>query len=473
MSSRKIIFFELNEVPYKIFDHYCKQHPQSSLAKLFARSQQYETFAADQGELAPTRTWPTLHRGVDDVQHGLKNFGQPLDEVDAAYPPIWQALAQRGIKVGVFGSLFSFPMPKQLDNYAFYMPDAFATDKDAWPLSWESFQAFNLLMSRASSRNVSSDINMGAAKDFLLKSPSLGVKPQTFAAIGKQLAQERVQKHVKTRRRSYQTVLSFDLFMQQLQEKRPDFTTFFTNHVAAAMHRYWAATFPGDYQEFGLEDEWVKTYAHEIEYAMGQSDKLVKRLMQFVDRDPEYVLVVVTSMGQAADRAEHVTSCVGITDLPKFMQRLGVEPHEYEERPAMAPIFNVVVQPQKREAVRQAIRTLEIGNELIGGEVEDGFFEFAFGPLQNYRGTEVAFLGSDKFTFAEMGLDNVPHEDGVYLTGSHIPQGALLVYDPRQTRPASAQRQQISTLEIAPSLLKHFEITPPSYMQRSVDLIPA
>jgi hypothetical protein len=471
--TRKVILFELNEVPYRIFEYYIRQHPQSALAKLMRQSQQYETIAADQGELAPTRTWPTVHRGVDDMQHGLKNFGQALDEVDQAFPPIWQILAKQGVKVGVFGSLFTFPMPQQdLENYAFYMPDAFATQKDAIPQSWESFQAFNLLMSRASTRNVSSDLNMGAAKDFLAQSLSLGIKPSTFADIGQHLVKERVKKHVKNRRRSYQTILSFDLYMDQLEKSQPDFSTFFTNHVASAMHRYWAATFPQDYQEFGLEDAWVETYKAEIDYAMRQSDRLCQRLMDFVARHPEYVLVTTTSMGQAADRAEHVTSCVGITDMPKFMGRLGIAPGEYEERPAMAPIFNVVIEADKCEAFRQRIKTLEVGNEIIGGEVEPGFFEFAFGPLQNYRGPEVAFIGQDKFTFAEMGLASVPHEDGVYLTGSHIPQGAMLVYDPRRTTPGP--RQQISTLDIAPSLIHQFGIQPPSYMERPIaDLIAA
>jgi hypothetical protein len=471
--TRKVILFELNEVPYRIFEYYIRQHPQSALAKLMRQSQQYETIAADQGELAPTRTWPTVHRGVDDMQHGLKNFGQALDEVDQAFPPIWQILAKQGVKVGVFGSLFTFPMPQQdLENYAFYMPDAFATQKDAIPQSWESFQAFNLLMSRASTRNVSSDLNMGAAKDFLARSLSLGIKPSTFADIGQHLVKERVKKHVKNRRRSYQTILSFDLYMDQLEKSQPDFSTFFTNHVASAMHRYWAATFPQDYQEFGLEDAWVETYKAEIDYAMRQSDRLCQRLMDFVARHPEYVLVTTTSMGQAADRAEHVTSCVGITDMPKFMGRLGIAPGEYEERPAMAPIFNVVIEADKCEAFRQRIKTLEVGNEIIGGEVEPGFFEFAFGPLQNYRGPEVAFIGQDKFTFAEMGLASVPHEDGVYLTGSHIPQGAMLVYDPRRTTPGP--RQQISTLDIAPSLIHQFGIQPPRYMERPIaDLIAA
>ncbi len=467
--ARKVILFELNEVPYRIFDYYCERHPASALAKLFRQSQQYETIAADQGELAPTRTWPTIHRGVDDTQHGLKNFGQAVDEIDQAFPPIWQILAKQGIKVGVFGSLFTFPMPQQdLENYSFYLPDAFATQKDAIPESLESFQAFNLLMSRASSRNVSSDLNMGAARDFLSRSLSLGVKPSTFADIGQHLVKERIKKHVKNRRRSYQTILSFDLYMAQLEKTQPDFSTFFTNHVASAMHRYWAALFPKDYKEFGLEDAWVKTYQHEIDYAMAQSDRLCQRLMDFVDRHPEYVLMTTTSMGQAADRAEHVDSCVGVQHMPTFMQRLGVESGEYEDRPAMAPIFNVVVQPHKRDMVRQRIQQLEVGGNPIGGEVEEGFFEFAFGPLQNYRGPEVAFLGQEKLTFAEMGLSNVPHEDGVYLTGSHIPEGAVLMYDPRHVAVDGAKRTQISTLDLAPSLLHNFGVTAPSYMNRPI-----
>ncbi|MEQ1863667.1 MAG: hypothetical protein ABL996_03335 [Micropepsaceae bacterium] len=464
VSSRKIIFFELNEVPYRVLDRYRDQHPNSALAKVLGRGQQFETIAADTGSLFPTKTWPTVHRGVTNDQHGLTNFGQDLTEVDEAFPPIWQLLADHGVKVGVFGSLFTFPIPQTLSNYAFYMPDTFASTSDAHPKAFEAFQRFNLSMSRASMRNVSSGIDVSGAAGLVPHLGSLGFTSSTVAGVGRQLLLEQRSPHLKTRRRSYQSVLGFDLFFRQLERQQPGFCTFFTNHVAAAMHRYWAAAFPRDYDHFGLTDEWVSAYRDEIDFAMAQSDRMLAKLAAFVNRHPEYQLMIVTSMGQAALGAEPVTSCVSITDMPRFLRHFGLGLGDYEERPAMAPIFNVVVpEPKNRERLRNALAHLSIDGRSFGKELYAGFFEFAFGALQNYQGSQVVALHNGQLTFAEMGLGNMPHEDGVYLTADHIPQGALIVYDLQKER--SDERRQMSTLDIAPTILENFGISRPSYMR--------
>lgn len=67
-----------------------------------------------------------------------------------------------------------------------------------------------------------------------------------FRGLGWQVVSERVRQARNVRRRTYQSVLAFDIFMKQLESTRPGFATFFTNHVASSMHRYWAAAFPGD-----------------------------------------------------------------------------------------------------------------------------------------------------------------------------------------------------------------------------------
>ena len=36
-----------------------------------------------------------------------------------------------------------------------------------------------------------------------------------------------------------QAILSFDVYEKYLLKNEPDFTTYFTNHVAGMMHRYW------------------------------------------------------------------------------------------------------------------------------------------------------------------------------------------------------------------------------------------
>ena len=59
----------------------------------------------------------------------------------------------------------------------------------------------------------------------------------TAMQIGLQLLREKTDKTKLNRRRAIQSALYFDAFLKQLQGRQPAFCTFFTNHVAAAMHR--------------------------------------------------------------------------------------------------------------------------------------------------------------------------------------------------------------------------------------------
>ena len=84
----KIILFELNEVPVRIFEHFCKTNPGSALAQKMAECFKYETYTEDKGWLEPWITWPTVHRGVTNQQHAIADFGQDLSQQDNEFPPV-------------------------------------------------------------------------------------------------------------------------------------------------------------------------------------------------------------------------------------------------------------------------------------------------------------------------------------------------------------------------------------------------
>src|SRR4030095_7594867 len=118
----------------------------------------YETFTEDVSDLSPWKTWPTLHRGVNDEKHFIQDFGQDLADVDREYPPIWHLLAKAGVSTGVCWRLHSYPMPRDLSGYAFYLPDTFAAGSECFPDQLSVFQDFNLRMARESARNVTTDV---------------------------------------------------------------------------------------------------------------------------------------------------------------------------------------------------------------------------------------------------------------------------------------------------------------------------
>ncbi|MCU0567673.1 MAG: hypothetical protein MUF49_13875 [Oculatellaceae cyanobacterium Prado106] len=470
MENRKVILFELNEVPYRVFDQYCQDKPQSSFAQLLAQSQQYETWAEDNVHLSPTTTWPSLHRGVAFDKHGINSFGQNLQDIDRLYPPLWQITTTHGVKTGVFAPMMSYQPPDDLTHYDFYVPEAFAAEAFAHPQCISIFQQFNIAMTQASRSNVAQKIEWQPALKMLQQADTLGLSLPTFLDIGAQFIAERFQPHLRTRRRSLQTLLGFDIFLQQLQQSQPSYASFFTNHVAAAMHRYWAATFPDDYASFHMSSEWSQRYAHEITFAMDKADDLLHRLMRFVQNHSGYVLLIAGSMGQAALEAKPSDSFLEIAHPQKFMQTLGVADHEFEVRPSMITQFVVAIAPPKLERFRNNLSKLTLNGEpLRFTDYHDGLFCFYL-TYQDYQGSAHCQLGQTPIPFEDLGIVRTLHEDSAFLTADHVPQGALLVWDAKN--PAHCKsRPQISALDLAPTILQNFNIPIPSYMRSPLTLL--
>jgi hypothetical protein len=468
---RKIIFFELNEVPFSVVDHFVEKYPESTLAKLLPYSIKMETVAPDEGELSPWITWPTVHRGVSNHVHQIKDFGEDLQERDKQYPPVWKILAKAGLKPGVFASMHTYPMPENYQDYAFYLPDPFAGDSAAFPPYTVPFQQFNLAMSRRSGRNVDGGIDMKAAMKLLSTLPQLGIKPTTFLAIGKQLLEERQESWKKNRRRVFQSVLAFDIFMRLMETKQPDFATFFSNHVASAMHRYWAATFPEHYSTYNLSEEWKTRFSGEIDYAMHTFDRFLARMVSFVKAHPEYTLLISSSMGQEATKAEQLSTELYAKDFNRFISYFQLAPGSCEIRPAMHPQYNLRVEDEAQAAALAGhLNQVSIdGKPLVFRQKEGGFFSINLGH-RNLPSNFVSYNGS-QVSFQELGLVNEAIEDESDGTAYHIPEGILLQYDPNDLSVKNKKHKGINTLAIAPSLLQNYGLPVPGYM--SEERIPS
>src|SRR5438445_13132572 len=94
LRDKRIIFYELNEVPRRVLEDFVSQQPGSALARLVREGVLFETVAEDKGVLSPWITWPTLHRGVSNEEHCISDFGQDLAEVNVEYPTFMEILAR-------------------------------------------------------------------------------------------------------------------------------------------------------------------------------------------------------------------------------------------------------------------------------------------------------------------------------------------------------------------------------------------
>jgi hypothetical protein len=472
---RKLILVELNEVPYRVIETYCRERPDSTLAGLLPQCEQLETLTEDQFALDPWISWPTFHRGVTDQKHEILHLGQVDEAIDQSFPPIWRLLKERGLDVGVFGSLHSSSVPADAQEYAFYVPDYFDSKVFAHPLSLRPFQQLNLMMTRQSARNVTRKLPLGELARFMATVPTSGLRFATIADSAAHLLRESFDRSLRIRRRAFQPVVMADLFLRQMRLTRPHFATFYTNHVAAAMHRYWGAAFPQDYSK-PLDGEWIRKYSGEIRFAMDKFDVILKAVLQFVRSHPEYTLMVASSMGQAAIPAEKTFEFLTITDLGRFMNTLGVPAGRWEARPAMVPVQCVVVQEPYRDRALEALRSLVIDGVAIKedrrpiaplsfDERERGFLQL-FVQFDGYKGSDSAAVqGGKSVRLAEAGLGLMVHEDGVNCTAQHVPNGSLLIYNQGTSRRQAAAREQVSTVDVAPSILRFFGFETPAQMQ--------
>lgn len=479
---RSVIFFETNEIPWRVVDDYTAKFPRSVLARMLRRSQTFETICEDKIELDPWISWPTLHRGVNDKQHGIVHLGQSLDRANALFPPVWSLLRQAGRAVGVFGSLHSSAVPADACDYAFYVPDFFADETFAHPASLRPFQEFNLAMTRKSARNVDPSLPLKESTKFIAAACQNGLSPRTIAIILRQLVEERLTPSRKIRRRAIQSILGLDFFTGLLRRTKPEFATFYTNHVAAAMHRYWAAHFTEDWgEENPMGEEWIEKYNGELTHAMNVLDLMLARLMDFVEREEGYGLVITSSLGQAKVNTGPTKGFTTVTDIAKFMDFVGFSREDWQERHAMVPCISVDINPERAEEAVRLLSTLEVmGTQAFEDEREIAPLSF---NLRGGKSLHLYFyfegqephgevrLGNRVVPIEEAGFGFFVHEDNVACSAHHIPEGFMAVYDPEREAGGTGARTPLSTLDIAPALLRHFGAAVPDYMRQAPALV--
>jgi hypothetical protein len=462
-----VIVYELNEVPRKIFDFYAMSHPNSAFAKLREHSSLFQTHTADIGSLSPWITWPTMHRGVSNIKHEISDLGQNLTQVNLEYPNIYNILAKYGVKVGVFGSLQTYPLPVDLKNFEFYVPDTYAAGDECFPDELSAYQIFNLSMVRGNKRNVSAGIAVKDAMRFIQKSIKLGLTSKTFLKLSKQLISERVNHNHVVRRRSSHAEIAFDIYFRQLINTKPDISFFFTNHLASSMHRYWPTIFPNDYEIGRFEKSWRKQWLEEIPHAVKVANYQLQALLNYCDSNGSE-LILCSSMGQAAVLdAKPVQKKVLLTNLNSLMNYLGAKKQDWEPRYAMSP--QIILSPKTRE-LKVKINRL---NDITINDKKIKFHETSSGEIR----LEIGLFNQEILTVLdkgkeinpkEIGIENVDLQDAAGAYAYHIPEGILLHYKPSMKLDKKNVKDwtSISVLDFAPSILNKFEKDIPSYMQK-------
>ncbi|MFK7826592.1 MAG: hypothetical protein AB8G05_20800 [Oligoflexales bacterium] len=238
MIPRPILVLEINEVPWKVLDLYLNNKDYPNISKFFESEETYTTISNDDRELSPWITWPSFHRGLNNCDHGIRFLGQ--DPISFKGVPIWEEYTKKNFSIGICGSLQSWP-PIDPGKNGFYLPDTFALDSRCYPSHLEPIQKFNLDQVKKNGRVVnkkSFKISDGLrlSKDLI----KAGISVHTIKELVKQLSFEHFYPYRKSYRPIFQGVLFWDIFCKCFNSHNPpSFSTYFTNHIAGLMHRYW------------------------------------------------------------------------------------------------------------------------------------------------------------------------------------------------------------------------------------------
>ena len=173
-------------------------------------------------------------------RHKITSLNQKTKE--EYFPPVWKIiLIKKGVNIGIFGTLQSYP-PIKNNRVKFFLPDTFAPNYKAYPKYLENFQRFNLSIVSNNSGKVRS-ITMNEIKNFVFYILSFNIRINVLIKIISQLFKEKINSNFKKRRSLLQPELTFDLYYRCLKKHKPEFSTFFTNHLAGMMHYYWLDIF--------------------------------------------------------------------------------------------------------------------------------------------------------------------------------------------------------------------------------------
>lgn len=461
---RRVLLYELNEVPWEVVDLYVAARPRSNLAKLLPRAMLRTTTNTDPVDLMPWRTWPTFHTSLYTPDHNSYDQGQ--DPATFRGTPLWEVVDDAGMRVGLFGALQSWPA-KAFRNGGFYVPDSFARTAETFPASLGRFQAFNTAMTSENSfapdRRLSPVELARVSADLLRR----GLTPSSMALGVEQLVRERLDPRYKSRRAVAQVLVCFDVFWRLHRRHDPHLSIFFTNHVASMMHRFWGDLMPDHTAHQGYEPDDI--HRGFIFTAMDHFDRGLARIVRWIDCTPGSVLMVASSMGQGPIRYHDMSSTYVLDDSDRLVEALGLDgagmglgmypritlmfANEESAHAAAAPVRSAAtpVGPLFRDLrVMGTTLSFEIGWQCDAADLPR---EVAWTP---------AGAPGRTGDIAELGVV-VRERPGGGNTAHHVPHGTLIVYG--DGIDADSSRAEVSILDGAPSVLSLLGVDAPPSMR--------
>lgn len=425
MATARLVVLEVNEVPLRVLEHMADGGTCPQLARLLSSSTVAITEVRERlpREMYPSQTWASMGMGVPWSEHQVFWFN---DRKPVEHPFYWQQAARRGRTVGLVGTLHSSPLDRQCPEpeFLFVLPDCFAEDTRARPAQLERFQQLNLRLTQRSGRTSSVSPALGDLRD-LSALRHLGLRLSTVRQLTRLVAGVASGRVPRERLRLAQFLLLRDLFLRKLSTDEPDLGVFFTNHVASAMHRYWYATFPGDFERPLYDQAWIERYHREIPAAVERLDEFIGSVRRFCQESGR-TLVLTSSMGQAASTSlstDRSLSAV-VTDPHRFLTAIGVR--RFRVAPAMVPQLSMLFETEAD--AESALRRLQVVAVEGLSRVVDRSDRTITVSYDFARPTDTLVIDGVAIPAAAAGVSLKRVDD--HGSGRHHPDGVLIIDGP-------------------------------------------
>lgn len=469
--ARKVCVVEVNEVPIRVWKEYCRIRPDSVVARLFGQGKLYRTIAddVDYEFLYPSQSWASLNTGMPYPEHRIHWYNDPKPDMNLFW---WHQAAVSGKRVGLVNVLHTSPLSalRKEADYDFLVPDCFSPSSETKPQRYEAFQSLNLQLTEKNSRTSTAGFSdlMRLARKAILHPGTFGLTPFSVAETAR-AAPGILRSRERLRNLQFPPLAS--IFLDLLKQHDPDISVMFTNHIAAAQHRYWYALFPNDYEEKIYDDDWIERYRHDILNGVGLLDRYLAKLSAYCQRT-DRILMIVSSMGQHANpklTKKYVlqTSRAYRLEKPeKFLDAVIGSNAAVAER-AMVPQYTYAFPDtaSAQAALERIAHFLAMNPEMHGSRVDIVNMKVTVTVWINgtptHLNTEKGRLPLRQFGFETLVIDD-------HHSGCHHPDGTLLVWNDLEDELFSSRDtpESFSYLRYAAELRRYLGLADPREASR-------
>ncbi len=444
MTNAKTVFIELDGGSWNVINPLIRQGRLPHLERLI-RGGAAGSLASMPPFVSP-KLWTTIFSGKKPEKHNIYFFGASSQEVMCKR--IWDIFTEAGLKVGIFGSLVTWP-PQQLDG--FVIPSLFALGTETYPADYEFIQ--QLLLSEKRKSKLSSATTL-ALKDMLhytFKLLSSGLTPGTLRKILGYLLCEKISrlapKDAYWRKALIYLDMCGDLFLNLYGLYRPDFSTFHIHTCDSLSHKYWKYYEPHLFT--GVPADEAKKYGNVIPMSYVCADNFIGKILPKIDNNT--TVIVASDHGFEA--------CFGISEnlydlnIDALVNTLGIS-----DRVIPAHIgFNTYLYFKNMELMHEIAKLIEgivfqdTGERVFQSKIMEGYIGLRV-PFKSWetpaRDTSVICIG-DSVTcdFCEL----FAHSAKDRITGNHREEGVIIMNGPC-IEPGSTI-ENASILDVTPTIL--------------------